>query len=321
VTERDDEPVRDDEGRGAPIHVPVMLEEVLELLDPRPGEVFADATIGAGGHAREIARRLAPAGRLIGIDRDPEILALSGPISDLVTMRHANFADLDDVFDELGVEAVDGVLLDLGVSSYQLSRPERGMSFDSDAPLDLRMDPTQGEPAWQLIRRLGEKELADVFYRYGEERRSRGIAKAVKAAVGGKERITAREFADVVARRARSKRGGRSRIHPATRCFQALRIFTNGELEALEAVLPRALARLAPGGRIAVVSFHSLEDRIVKEFFRTMGRAGAGELEVLTKKPVRPTEAEVERNPRSRSGRLRAARKPLGRDDRQAARK
>jgi len=283
-----------------PAHVPVLLAEVLEALAPRPGATVVDATFGAGGHSAAIAGRLA-GGRLVALDADPSAAAFAAPLAGVELVK-SNFGDLAAVLDRLGIESVDGVLFDLGVSSMQLDDPVRGFSFRAPGPLDMRMDPTAGESAAELLERVDERELADILFLYGEERAARRIARAVAGArdAGRAPRTTA-DLARIVAG-AVHVRGLRERIHPATRTFQALRIAVNDELGALERGLASAVARTRPGGRIAVISFHSLEDRIVKRAFRNDER-----LRPLTKRPIEAGEAELAANPRSRSAKLRVA--------------
>lgn len=286
------------------LHRPVLVPTVLAHLAPAPGQVFVDATFGAGGHALAILGSLRPGGLLVGLDRDAEILEAArarwaGETD--VRLFHARASELPAVLDELGLAAVDGVLLDLGVSSYQLGRPERGFSFLAEGPLDMRMDREgQDRTAADLVNRLPASELAELFFRYGEERASRRIAAAIERARGVRPIETTTELAELV----RSALGRhRGRIDPATRVFQALRIAVNRELEELEAALPRAMGRLAPGGRLGVISFHSLEDRIVKNAFRDAARRGGWILE--SRKPIFAGEDEVAANPRARSARLR----------------
>jgi 16S rRNA (cytosine1402-N4)-methyltransferase len=283
-------------------HVPVLLEEALALLAVRPGGFYLDGTLGAGGHAAEILRRSAPEGRLIGFDKDARALARAeeelSPFSPRVRFVHADFREAPAVLRE---EKVDGILLDLGVSSLQLDAPERGFSFRADGPLDMRMDESRGPTAAELVNRLPEAQLADLIYRYGEEPASRRIARALVEARRRKPLSTTGELAAVVRRAAfRSRRKG---LDPATRTFQALRIAVNDELSGLPEVLGALAAGLKPGGRLAVISFHSLEDRAVKQTFRALVARGGYAL--LTKKPIRPGEAETHRNPRARSARLR----------------
>jgi 16S rRNA (cytosine1402-N4)-methyltransferase len=301
-----------------PQHVPVLLDEVLSYLNVRPGGVVADATLGLGGHSAAIAKRLGAAGRLICFDRDPQAMALAK-------------ARLDAVAEELGSEmpqvvyeprafsdakqaitpgSLDGLLADFGVSSLQLDEAQRGFSFRSDGPLDMRMDTRGGETAEQVVNQAGEEELANLIYEFGEERRSRRIARAI---VRARPISTTAELARVVSsvappiKKSERGHGQGGQIHPATRTFQALRIRVNDELGEIRTLLESAPSLLKPGGRLVLISFHSLEDRLVKDALRDGAREG--KYEVLTKKPVTATEDEERRNPRSRSAKLRAAEK------------
>jgi 16S rRNA (cytosine1402-N4)-methyltransferase len=283
-------------------HEPVLVAETMELLAVRPGGLYVDGTVGLGGHASEVLRRSAPDGRLVAFDRDPEALARAGArlagFGSRVRFEHALFREIPA---RLGGETPDGVLLDLGVSSMQLDAAARGFSFSAEGPLDMRMDPTQGFTAADLVNRLPERELASLIYRWGEEHRSRRIARAIVEARRLRPFATTTELATVVRRAAgRSRRPG---LDPATKTFQALRIHVNRELEGLASALESIAGTLAAGGRLAVIAFHSLEDREVKQTFRSLSTRG---FRLLTKKPLRPTEEEVHRNPRSRSARLRA---------------
>jgi 16S rRNA (cytosine1402-N4)-methyltransferase len=289
------------------MHEPVMVAEVVEQLAPGRGGTFVDCTVGYGGHTRAILD--AGAARVIALDRDPgalrhaaTALAEYGSRTELV---HSDYRLLNDVLDRRGIASVDGILADLGVSSMQLDEPGRGFSFRRDEPLDMRMDPTSGPTAADAIRDADERTLADVIYEFGEERHARRIARAIVETRGRGGIDTTGRLAEVV-RRVIPKRGY-SRIDPATRTFQAIRIWVNRELEGLDVFLAQAAARLRPGGRMAIISFHSLEDRIVKHTLRSLQTAGDVGLIVRTKRPVVPTEAEVERNPRARSAKLRAA--------------
>ena len=299
-------------------HRPVLAAEAAGLLVGDPQGVYVDGTVGGGGHARQILARLDAAGRLIGMDRDPDALeACRGLESDpRVTLVHGRFGALRSILSDLGVERVQGILVDLGMSSHQVDRPERGFSFLHDGPLDMRMDPGEGTSAADLVNRLDERELARILREYGEEPRARRVAAAiVRARRRGPIRTTG-QLARVV-EEALGRRGGR---HPATRTFQALRIAVNRELEELDALLGHLPELLAPGGRVVAIAYHSLEDRRVKRAFRdaeprcrcpahalrcACGRPGW--LRVLTRKAVRPSHEEVEANPRARSARLRAA--------------
>jgi len=288
-----------------PRHEPVLAAESLALLDPRVGESWVDCTVGGGGHSRLIARRIVPTGRLIGLDRDPAMLELARPrLAELpVTLVHASFDQLESVLSDLKIAAVDGVLADLGISSDQLDDPARGLSFQTDGPLDMRMDPTSGATAADLIARLSERELADVIFEYGEERYSRRIAKRIVETRRTQAIRTTRQLADLVRSCVPRERRSRGKgIDPATRTFQALRIAVNAELSALQWLLKNLPALVRPGGRVGIISFHSLEDRLVKQAFRD-----ADEWKALTKRPVQPGDEEQRRNPRSRSAKLRVA--------------
>jgi 16S rRNA (cytosine1402-N4)-methyltransferase len=302
----------DDETRHErPAHLPVLAEEVLTWLDPKPGGRYCDLTLGMGGHARLVLERSAPDGRLIGMDRDPQALevarGLLEPFGDRVTLVHTRFSQAREVLDRLGMVPVDGFLVDLGVSSPQLDRPERGFSFRNDGPLDMRMDPTVGETAADFLARTDEEELAQVIRDYGEERHATRVARAIVEAQRSGPVDTTGKLAALVARALPRHERGKN---PATRTFQALRIAVNQELDELEQFLAVATDCLRPGGRLCVIAFHSLEDRIVKRRLRTLaGRDGGGpaRLKILTKHVVVPHNDERVRNPRSRSARLRAA--------------
>ena len=316
-----------------PRHVPVLVDEVRTLLQPERGGTFVDCTVGLGGHARMLLE--GGAARLVGIDRDRGALAIAGeglaPFGDRVTLVHADYRDLASVLDARGIGAVSGVLADLGVSSMQLDGEGRGFSFRRDEPLDMRMDRTQGETAAELIDRAGEDELADAIYQFGEERRSRRVARAIVAARDEAPIRTTGRLAEIV-RRAIAARGWQ-RIDPATRTFQALRIWVNRELEGLDSFIGVAAARLQVGGRLAIIAFHSLEDRVVKHTLRRLSRppslderasarpvppatdqrapaapaGGEALLSVLTKHPIVASDAEAAVNPRARSAKLRGA--------------
>jgi 16S rRNA (cytosine1402-N4)-methyltransferase len=287
-------------------HVPVLTAEVVDQMQPWRGGVFVDCTLGLGGHASALLA--AGAGQVIGLDRDAEALSQArrtlSPWLGRVEFVHADFRSIDAVLDRLGVTLVDGALADLGVSSLQLEAEGRGFSFQRDEPLDMRMDRSGGETAADLIARSTESELADVIFRYGEERFARRVARAVVAARRQAPIETTGRLAAIV-RRVIPRRG-LMRIDPATRTFQALRIWVNRELEGLGDFLEAAARRLRTGARLAVITFHSLEDRIVKHTFRALERSDLA-MRVLTKKPIVPTEDEVRRNPRARSAKLRAA--------------
>lgn len=285
------------------IHVPVLPNEVLQYLAPAPGETIIDGTLGGGGHTRLIAERVTDSGRVIALDRDaiPVERAAREQANPPVIPLHASYHRTDRVLEQLGIDAVDGILLDLGLSSDQLADPARGFSFQTEGPLDLRFDVGRGETAEQLLLRLPEKEIADLIYQYGEERFSRRIARRiVERRKTGEAVRTTGELAELVRRCV--PRSKNHPIDPATRTFQALRIAVNEELTILADALSQMPDYLKPGGRLVVISFHSLEDRIVKHAMRSDDR-----LEVLTKKPVVAGAAEAQANPRSRSAKLRAA--------------
>ncbi len=295
-----------------PPHKPVMLNEVISFIKPGKGDIIVDATIGAGGHSCEILKMIEPDGLLIGIDKDAEILKIAGrylsKISDSYKLYQADYVDLDYILNKLEISKVQGILLDLGVSSLQLDSVERGFSFIKEGPLDMRMDRSQGKTAEDLLKRLSEKEMADIFWRYGEEGRSRRIAKAImQERKRGAEIKTTIQLSKIVEKALYTpkKYQKKRRIHPATRVFQALRIAVNDELKSLEYFLNNVFEFLTSGSRIVVVSFHSLEDRLVKNAFRN-GHA-ASSLEILTKKPLSPLDSEIRENVRARSAKLRAA--------------
>jgi 16S rRNA (cytosine1402-N4)-methyltransferase len=284
-----------------------MVAEVLDHLAPSRGGVFVDGTAGLGGHARAVLE--AGATRLLGIDRDPAAVELARErlrdFGERARVVHGDYRQLPAILDREGLSAVDGILLDLGVSSMQLDEPGRGFSFRRDEPLDMRMDTSAGPTAAEAVAAADEKTLADVIYEFGEDRHARRIARAIVAARGVAPIETTGRLADIV-RRAVPRRGY-TRIDPATRTFQAVRIWVNRELEGLGDCLQAAASRLNPGGRLVVITFHSLEDRIVKHVLRSMQAAGEHGLRVLTKRPLVPGADEIDRNPRARSAKLRAA--------------
>ncbi|MFQ5875383.1 MAG: 16S rRNA (cytosine(1402)-N(4))-methyltransferase RsmH [Dehalococcoidia bacterium] len=300
-----------------PIHTPVLYQEVLAGLQPRPGGRYIDCTVGGGGHARGILELSSPDGQLLGIDIDPVAIEIADEwlrgYASRVTLLNDDYTALKEIAQSHGFCPVDGILFDLGMSSFQLGQDERGFSFQREGPLDMRFNPEGERRAADLVNGLPKEQLAEILLRYGEERQARRIARAI---VANRPLTTTRELAEVV-RKAVSRRG---RIHPATKTFQALRIAVNDELGNLAKALPQAVEILAPGGRLAVISFHSLEDRIVKRFFRDEARGcicppgtpvclcgRKPTLEIVTKRPIRPSAEEVEANPRSRSARLRVA--------------
>jgi 16S rRNA (cytosine1402-N4)-methyltransferase len=297
-------------GHGAGGHVPVLLKEAIDFLAVKRGGTYLDATVGLGGHSYEIARRLGAPGHLIGFDKDPAALEIArGKLQAVgwtgedarrsITLIHGSFAEVGE---RVAPASLDGILADLGVSSLQLGDPARGFSFQAEGPLDMRMNPMSGETAEQVVNHIDERELADVIYEFGEERRSRRIARAI---VRSRPIRTTKQLVEVISAAARSMKWKHERIHPATRTFQALRIFVNRELDDLKALLEAAPRVLKPGGRLVVISFHSLEDRIVKDAMRE--GAKDKHFRLLTKKPMVASEDEIDRNPRSRSAKMRAA--------------
>lgn len=298
------------------MHQAVLLQEVITALQPRSGGSYIDGTVGAGGHATALLEASSPDGQLFGFDRDQNALEVARrqltQFGRRVHLFHANFDRLAQVARAQRIPRADGILLDLGVSSMHLDQAERGFSFQADGPLDMRMDPSTGPTAADLVNRLPEDELADLIYRYGEERLSRRIARAIVKARPIQRTL---ELAQVVARAGRSER---AKIHPATRTFQALRIAVNDELGALERVLPQALEHLKLGGRLAVISFHSLEDRIVKQYFKQESQdcicppeqpvctcKHKATINIISKRPITPSLDEIDANPRARSAKLR----------------
>jgi 16S rRNA (cytosine1402-N4)-methyltransferase len=289
-----------------PEHVPVMRAEVLEALAPRRGGLFVDCTLGLGGHAAAVLE--AGATRLIGIDRDEQALAIArerlAPWTAQVEVVHADYREIGAVLDARGVPGVDGILADLGVSSLQLDGVGRGFSFQRDEPLDMRMDRSAGPTAADLVADLAEEDLANLIYRFGEERYSRRVAHAIVEARRQAPVATTGQLAAIVRRAVPRK--GYTPIHPATRTFQALRIQVNGELDGLDRFLDEACGRLVPGGRLVVIAFHSLEDRVVKQTFRRLAAEPARTLRLLARKAGQATDEEVATNPRARSAKLRA---------------
>jgi 16S rRNA (cytosine1402-N4)-methyltransferase len=292
-------------------HTSVMLEEVVSHLQPRAGGLYVDATVGGGGHTEALLRASAPDGRVIGLDWDDEAIAASRERlrgwGDRVELVAADFGQLQDVLTAAGVAGVDGVIFDLGVSSRQLDEPSRGFSFLRDGPLDMRMSPRTGTTARELLATASAEELVRIFVTYGEEHRARAIARRIVAERDRQPLETTSQLARLVERVSGPQRG--RRIHPATRVFQALRIAVNRELEQLEQGVRAAVVVLKPGGRVAVISFHSLEDRIVKWFFRGEAGKETPTLRIVTKKPVVPGDEEMNANPRARSAKLRVAEK------------
>jgi 16S rRNA (cytosine1402-N4)-methyltransferase len=287
-------------------HVSVLPREVLHWLDPKPGQIIVDATAGVGGHAALLWERIQPGGTLIALDQDAAMLAIAKmriveQSESHIQFRHSNFEDLPGVLEELHIPLVDAILADLGFCSDQMSDPERGFSFHADGPLDMRLDRTRGEPASDLVRRSSERDLADIFWQYGEERFSRRVARKIVETRQKTPILTTGQIADLV--RSCVPRSKGHAIDPATRVFQALRIAVNDELGALERFLQAAPACLKPGGRVGIISFHSLEDRLVKQTFRKSAEWG----KELTRKPITASAAEISVNPRARSAKLRVA--------------
>ena len=293
-----------------PIHVPVLLAQVLDALEPQRGGLFVDCTLGLGGHTHALLE--AGATRVIGLDRDHSALAVAATrlaaFGERVEFVHADYRQLPAVLEARRVERVQGVLADLGVSSMQFDAEGRGFSFRRDEPLDMRMDQSTGPTAADLVNRTGEEELANAIYEFGEERYSRRISRALVAV---RPITTTGELASVVRRAVPTK--GWQRIDPATRTFQALRIWVNGELDGLDRFVTDAADRLEPGGRLAVITFHSLEDRIVKHTMRALAADAPGAFQVLTKKPIVPSDEEVAANHRARSAKLRVGEHPVAR--------
>ena len=303
-------------------HQPVLYQEIIHALQPRRAGRYVDGTVGAGGHARGILEASAPDGQLLGLDLDPQALAIAretlAPYEHRIHLAQASYTSLSAQLRQLGWEAVDGIVLDLGASSMQFDTPARGFSFQHNAPLDMRFGPQVAQTAAEIVNTYSESELADLIYEYGEERDSRKIARAI---VKARPLHTTRELVAVI--EAISPRRG-DRLHPATRTFQALRIAVNDELASIKEVLPQAVAGLGPGGRLAVISFHSLEDRIVKEYFREQSKDLVNPpyeklydverkaiIKEVNRKPIQPSEEETKNNSRARSAKLRIAEKIL----------
>lgn len=301
-------------------HLPVLYNAIIHVLCPRDGGLYVDGTVGSGGHAWGLLDGSAPSGKLLGLDIDAQALELAqqklAPFGDRAILKHASYTTLQSQIESLGWLAVDGILLDLGISSMQLDTDSRGFSFRADAPLDMRFNPESVVTAADLVNGLPEGTLADIIYKYGEERKSRQIARTI---VAHRPITTTLELADLITKVVKP---GPRKIHPATRTFQALRIATNDELRAIETVLPQAINALAPGGRLAVISFHSLEDRIVKNFFQRESQncicpprqpvctcEHEATIRLISRRPIYPEESEIRTNPRARSSRLRAAEK------------
>ena len=310
------------ENKGNKAHIPVLVNEVLGWLVWKPNGRFLDCTVGLGGHSDAILERAGPEAWLIGCDRDAEVLEMSRAglhrWGSRVHLVHAHYRDIWSYEEIVGERSFDGILFDLGVSSVQLDDAQRGFSFQSEGPLDMRMDRTQTQTAADLVNKLPEQELADLIYRFGEERYSRRIARAIVRVRTEFPLLTTSQLVEVV-RRAVPRASRHGRIHCATRTFQALRIAVNHELDDLGSSLTQAVSRLSPGGRVCVIAFHSLEDRIVKQTFRQLASGVNPVLSLLTKKPVVASKSECDSNPRARSAKLRVAERQRSEDDGRSA--
>ncbi|NLY86474.1 MAG: 16S rRNA (cytosine(1402)-N(4))-methyltransferase RsmH [Tissierellia bacterium] len=305
-------------------HIPVLLNEAIEGLRIKANGIYVDGTLGGGGHSREIVKQLST-GRLIGIDQDINALNKAKEVlrehEDRVIFVHNNFRNIDDILDDLGIEKVDGILLDLGVSSHQLDEESRGFSHNKDAPLDMRMDETKDFSAWDVVNKYSEEELARIIWDYGEERWAKRIAKFIVEERKKKPIDTTLELVSII-KKAIPKSARKEGHHPAKKTFQGIRIEVNRELEALRESIPKMVRRLNPGGRLAIITFHSLEDRIVKESFKELNKDcicppqlpqcicnKVKEIEIITRKPIVPTIEEINKNPRSRSAKIRIGEK------------
>jgi len=292
------------------LHIPVMLHEVIDYLKLAPGQVIVDATMGTGGHSLEILKRITPGGRLIGIDRDEDSLEICrqrlSEFKDACEFVHANFSDLDQVLGKLGIDSIDGIIFDLGISTYQLKDAQRGFSFQEEGPLDMRLDKSSYISAYDLINNLNENEISQMLWSFGQERWHNRIAHLLVEERKSEPIATTKQLANLVMRAIPHRyRKSYYRIHPATRTFQAVRISVNRELEILENAIKKAVAILRKQARICVISFHSLEDRVIKHTFRALKADGI--IDIITAKPLTPTASEIEKNPSSRSSKFRVA--------------
>ncbi len=292
------------------LHIPVMLREVIDYLNPGPGKIIVDATLGTGGHSFEILKRITPGGKLIGIDRDEDSLAICrkrlSEFSSSCEFVHGNFVDLDQILEKLGIDKVDGIVFDLGISTYQLKDPERGFSFQQEGPLDMRLDKSSYISAYDLVNNLNESEISNMLWSFGEERWHNRIARILVEERRNQPISTTSQLANLVMRAIPYRyRKGYYRIHPATRTFQAVRIAVNRELEILETAVKKAVAILGKKAKICVISFHSLEDRVIKHTFRALKADGL--IDIVTAKPLTPAPGEVIANPSSRSSKFRVA--------------
>lgn len=301
------EPLRSTKGEEIEYHIPVMLSEVMETLECASGKTYLDCTLGDGGHSKVILQKSAPGGRLIALDRDVECIERARlrlePFSGRFEIFNKSFKDLSVVLDDAGVSGCDGIVMDFGISSYQLNNPGRGFSF-KDGPLDMRMDKNSPTSAYNIVNEMSEEELADIFFHFGEERQARRVARGICYARERKTIETTTELGNLVHRSKKTK--GRAGIRSETKVFQAIRIAVNNELSVISDGLVSALDALLPGGRLCVISFHSLEDRIVKRFFRDKWKEDKSRFDLLTRKPLTPSQDEVRSNPRSRSAKFRA---------------
>jgi len=288
----------------------VLLKEIIEYLNPGDGDVVFDATVGGGGHAEEILKRIVPGGKLIASDRDPEAIERArqrlGAFNEVATFVNEDFRNVEEILGRAGVDGIDGAVFDLGISSFQIDEGRKGFSFLREGPLDMRFDPRQALSAKDVVNKFGAEELSDIISKYGEERYAKLLARAICSARKQKKIGTTTELVDII-KKAVGRKYARQRIHPAARTFQAIRIYVNDEINALEKTIKKTITYLRPEGRICVISFHSLEDRIVKNVFRDLARSG--EVKLITKRPISPTWEEVKDNPRSRSAKLRVAEK------------
>ena len=292
------------------LHIPVMLHEIIDYLDLKPGQIIVDATLGTGGHSQEILKRITPGGRLIGIDRDEDSLAICRKrfieYAGSFELVQANFVDLDQVLEKLGIEKIDGIVFDLGISTYQLKDTERGFSFQQEGPLDMRMDKSSYISAYDLVNNLNESEISHLLWSFGQERWHNRIAHLLVEERRNQPIATTSQLANLVMRAIPYRyRKSYYRIHPATRTFQAVRIAVNRELEILESAVKKAVAILRKNAKICVISFHSLEDRVIKHTFRALKTEGL--IDIITAKPLTPADSEVVANPSSRSSKLRVA--------------
>ena len=299
---------READKKGLALHLPVLLKEVIPYLNLKSGDLVVDGTLGGGGHAKEILKAISPGGKLIAIEKDPETIQRTRnelkELDSKITYINDDFRNIEKILEENKIASVDGAIFDLGISSFQIDEGDRGFSFLNNGPLDMRFNAKQELSAWEVVNKFSKTELADIIYRYGEERHSRFVAKAITDARRKKSIDTTEELTEVI-EKSIGKRYARQRLHPAARTFQALRIYVNDELNSIEEAINSIIVYLRPGAKICVISFHSLEDRIIKHIFRQ--RAKDGDIKIITKKPICPTAEEIQGNSRSRSAKLRVA--------------